>query len=342
MNLRIATLRGLACLLLVLYHVAGTDASHGLRLTHGPVLWLNDALSAVRMPLFTFLSGLVYGLRPFAGHSGRFLSGKARRLLLPMLTVGTLFALVQALTPGASALLGPWYLIHLQPVAHFWFVESLFWVFLVVWALERAALLQHRIGFALLLGLACAVYLTTHAWPWLGLDGAIYLMPYFLLGLALVRFPLKDAMLHPGWRVLLAVVALGALSLTVHNSAALDRRSPQMLLAGALACAALLHSGLVLPWLAGIGRHSYAIYLFHVFFTASTRLLLVRLGIESLALQLLLGVTAGLLLPIALARLLERQPWTARWFLGMSGPRAPRSPASSWQRSSPPPLVAGS
>ncbi len=332
MNLRIATLRGLACLLLVLYHVAGTDASHGLCLTQGPMLWLNDALTCVRMPLFTFLSGLVYGLRPFDGNSRRFLAGKARRLLLPMLTVGTLFAAVQSLTRGGNALLGPWYLMHLQPVAHFWFVESLFWVFLVVWALERAALLQRPIRFLLPLGLACAVYLTTHGWPWLGLDGAIYLMPYFLLGLALARFS-PPTLLHPGWRVLLVAVALGALALTVNDGAALDRRAPQMLLAGALACTALLHSGLVLPWLAGIGRHSYAIYLFHVFFTASTRLLLDRLGVESLTLQLLLGVTAGLLLPIALARLLERQPWTSRWFLGMSGPRAPRSPAWPWQRS---------
>ena len=126
MNFQIETLRGLACLLLVVYHVVGADASLGLQVTEGPVRLLNDGLAYLRMPLFTFLSGLVYGLRPFAGSSKHFLSGKMRRLLVPMLVVGTLFAVLQALTPGTNASAGPWYLWHVQPVAHFWFVESLF------------------------------------------------------------------------------------------------------------------------------------------------------------------------------------------------------------------------
>lgn len=103
MNLPIETLRGLACLLLVLYHVIGADASLGLRVEDGPVRWLNDGLAYLRMPLFTFLSGLVYGLRPFAGNSRAFLVGKVRRLLIPMLFVGTLFAVLQALIPGTNS-----------------------------------------------------------------------------------------------------------------------------------------------------------------------------------------------------------------------------------------------
>ena len=135
---RIQALRGLACVLLVLYHVVGDRPANGLRVDEGPVRWLNDGLAYLRMPLFTFLSGWVYGMRPMEGAFGQFVKGKARRLLVPMLSVGTLFALVQACIPGSNAAVQNWYALHIQPVAHYWYLESLFWVFLAVGLLVKA------------------------------------------------------------------------------------------------------------------------------------------------------------------------------------------------------------
>ncbi|MFZ4625773.1 MAG: acyltransferase family protein, partial [Rhodoferax sp.] len=166
MNLQIETLRGLACLLLVAYHMVGADPGNGLRLEDGPLRWLNDGLAYLRMPLFTFLSGLVYGMRPFAGNSRAFLLGKTRRLLVPMLVVGTVFAVLQANIAGTHAVAMPWYLLHIQPVGHFWFVESLFWVFLVIWALECRQWLQRLPASLGVLAAACALYLTVRGWPW--------------------------------------------------------------------------------------------------------------------------------------------------------------------------------
>ncbi|MBV5298625.1 MAG: acyltransferase [Rhodoferax sp.] len=166
MNLQIETLRGLACLLLVAYHMVGADPGNGLHLEDGPLRWLNDGLAYLRMPLFTFLSGLVYGMRPFAGNSRAFLLGKTRRLLVPMLVVGTVFAVLQANIAGTHAVAMPWYLLHIQPVGHFWFVESLFWVFLVIWALECRQWLQRLPASLGVLAAACVLYLTVRGWPW--------------------------------------------------------------------------------------------------------------------------------------------------------------------------------
>ena len=318
MNMRIETLRGFACLLLVIYHVVGADSSYGLLVEGGPVRWLNDGLAYLRMPLFTFLSGLVYGMRPFGGDSRAFLTGKARRLLIPMLIVGTVFALLQALTPGTNSTQGPWYLLHLQPVGHFWFVESLFWVFLVIWALERWHLIRDIKGFVLVLAAACTLYLTTRGWPWLGIDGAIYLTPYFLAGLAFSRFPLTPRLANPWLRLglaALAIVAVASMGMPVPNP---DRRTAAMLLAGISLCVLSLGLGLVIAPLARIGRHSYAIYLFHVFFTASARIGLDLLKVDYLPLDILLGVTLGLAGPIAIARIASRFKWPALLLLGKS------------------------
>jgi fucose 4-O-acetylase-like acetyltransferase len=316
MNRQIQTLRGLACVLLVLYHVVGVDANAGLRLDGGPARWLNDGLAYLRMPLFTFLSGWVYGLRPFAGDSRAFLLGKVRRLLLPMLVVGTIFSLLQALTPGTNASAGPWYFLHLLPVAHYWFVESLFWVFLVIWALEHNQLIASMKGLLLLLASSCVLYLSVTGWHWLSLDGAIYLMPYFLLGLTCSRFSLQRQLASPWARLVMAVLALAAIlamGMPVPNP---DRRTLAMLLAGISLCLLCLGSGLVVPWLARIGRYSYAIYLFHVFFTAATRIALDWAGIDYLALDLVLGLLLGLAGPVLLERLAGGFKWPALLLLG--------------------------
>ena len=318
MKLRIDTLRGLACLLLVGYHVVGADPDHGLRLADGALRWLNDALAYLRMPLFTFLSGLVYGYRPFGGNSQAFLLGKARRLLVPMLFVGTLFALLQVLTPGTNSAVGAWYLLHIQPVAHFWFVESLFWVFLVVWALERWGSIKGSRGFSLILALSSVLYLTVRGGSWLGIEGAIYLMPYFLVGLACSRFPLMPH-LSNGWVKLgLTVIAIAAAIAMGTPVANPDRRSVAILLAGISLCLLCMGSKIEVPWLSRIGRHSYAIYLWHVFFTASIRIALHRAGINYLILDFWMGIALGLAGPMFIEQIFSGFKWPALLLLGKS------------------------
>jgi surface polysaccharide O-acyltransferase-like enzyme len=315
-NMRIETLRGLACILLVLYHVIGADSSHGLLVEDGPIRWFNDGLAYLRMPLFTFLSGLVYGMRPFSGNSRAFLVGKVRRLLIPMLVVGTLFAVLQAVTPGTNSVVGPWYLLHLKPVGHFWFVESLFWVFLLIWVLERWHLMRQPNGFMLVLALACALYLLVRGWPWLGIDGAIYLLPYFLVGLAFSRFSLT-VYLTNGWLrfglLALAIICVIFMGMPVANP---DRRTVVMLLAGVSLCLLCLSLGMTVPWLSSIGRHSYAIYLFHVFFTASARIGIHRLHIDYMLVDIIFGLALGLTGPIVIDRLASRSKWPALLLLG--------------------------
>ncbi len=320
MNFQIETLRGLACLLLVAYHVVGADASLGLQVTEGPVRLLNDGLAYLRMPLFTFLSGLVYGLRPFAGSSKHFLSGKMRRLLVPMLVVGTLFAVLQALTPGTNASAGPWYLWHVQPVAHFWFVESLFWVFLLTWALERWLWLQTVKSFSVIFALTCGVYLSVRGWHWLGIEGAIYLMPYFLGGVAAIRFSLYVPLAKSWVKALLLVCAVASVVWMGEPVSNPDRRTVWVLLSGLSLCFLCLSFGWTNRHLAGIGRHSYAIYLFHVFFTAAARIALNRLQVDAMLIHLVIGVVLGLAGPMVVEQLASGFKWTGVLLLG----KAPR------------------
>jgi len=316
MNRQIETLRGFACMLLVLHHVIGADPSSGLKISDHPIRLFNDALAYLRMPLFTFLSGMVYGLRPFGGDSRRFLVGKCRRLLIPMMVVGTIFVLVQAVTPGSNAVVGNWWLLHVQPVAHFWFIESLFWVFLLVWLAERQRWIMSSVGFVIALILACMLYLTVQGPHWFSIDGAIYLLPFFLCGLAVIRFNLWSILDQHGVKILLAILAAASvwqIGAPVPNP---DRRTVWVLVAGVALCGLCLAPRLEVSWLCRIGRSSYAIYLFHVFFTAASRIFFIKAGLAIIPLEIVGGLAAGVIGPVLIDHFYSRHRWPALLLLG--------------------------
>ena len=140
------------------------------------------------MPLFSFLSGYVYALRPYRHDPAAFIAGKARRLLDPMLIVGTLFALLQTVTPGTNFKGYNWPMLHIIPVAHYWFLESLFLIFIVIVALEHFKAMATERRFAVVLFAAACLHVAEPFPVYFGLLGAAYLLPFVLLGIWCNRF----------------------------------------------------------------------------------------------------------------------------------------------------------
>ena len=306
-DLSIDTLRGLACILLVAYHVVGSDNSLGLRLPDDHELaQLNNVLSYLRMPLFSFLSGCVYARRPFDGSAERFLKGKFRRLLVPLLIVGTVFALLQSVTPGANSAVENWWLLHIRPVGHYWFLESIFIVFLIVAALDRLRLLATPGRFACVWLVAAIIFRFNDLPNVLGLTGAFYLLPFFLFGLACQRF----AELGNKQIVIGVVVGLCAYAVYLLGQSGLPQsNSIGALLLGVASCFLLLRAGFESRWLAAVGLFSFGIYLFHVVFTAASRIALTAVGLESEALLFSSGLLAGIIGPIVSVCALRRLPY---------------------------------
>lgn len=301
----IDTVRGIACLLLVAYHVVGLSTTTGLRLEDGSVYrMINDSLGYIRMPLFTFLSGVVYAMRPVSGgESRKFLLGKVKRLLLPFVFVGTIFFLVRYLVPGTNQQpeLIDILLRLIWPQAHFWFLPALFLIFLTVSALERIRALDSPWMLLAVFAFSCILfqfhYGAVGAFTW---NRALYLFPFFLAGACVQRFDVR-------WAV--ALVGLAALA-------------PDLKIAIGVGSAVLL---LVVfpkvPILAKIGVYSYTIYLYHVFGTAGARIALEQAGISSTPVFFIAGLASGIILPIAVHLALRDVPLANRAFLGIRSRR---------------------
>ena len=139
------------------------------------------------MPAFAVLAGYLYALTPVA-EINVFLLAKARRLLLPMLVVGTLFAVMQSLAPGSNLDLNraaiDWTMLHIVPVNHFWFIEAIFLIFVVVAVLDQW--LRRGLMFIAALVIAIVIYPTIAPPPFWGSTARSICCPIFCAGLAML------------------------------------------------------------------------------------------------------------------------------------------------------------
>ncbi|WP_031290028.1 acyltransferase family protein [Pseudoalteromonas agarivorans] len=315
-RLELNTLRGLACIFLVAYHVVGSSPSLGLKLQSGVLRDLNDALIYLRMPLFTFLSGIVYALRPFTNGELNFISKKVRRLILPLLTVGTSFALLQAIVPGSNAGVVDWHLLHIKPVAHFWFIESLFLVFILVLILEKLKLLDSLLSYSLVLVCSIAFYLSPITFNYFSFSGFLYLLPFFLFGMGIARYKMITEV-SVSLRVVAAILLVTAVTVVyLKLLPQYGTRSIFGLLFGSISCYILLLLKPKSKLLAWVGAFSYSIYLFHVFFTAGSRIALHKVGFYNLEFVFATSLVMGIIGPILAEKVLIRNKITNFAVLG--------------------------
>jgi peptidoglycan/LPS O-acetylase OafA/YrhL len=330
-SLEIETLRGLACLLLVLYHVIG-PLGGGLKIDLGsPFRVLADSMVYVRMPLFTFISGYIYSIYKIRGNDfSAYCTGKVRRLIVPLFFVGVPFSVLQAVAPGVNKDVGLFQalLSFYVPVNHFWFLQAVFIIFMFVGFLQWRGLLQTMTRlYLLLLFSAVSFLLPPFAIDAFGINGAFYLLPFFVTGMichekvAVIKQSLK--VIGPVVFVLISIALLYIAA--VDRELIVDRRSLVGLLVGCTSCVALLSSDMRSKALIWLGGYSYAIFLFHVLFAASARFAFGRLGITDESLLVIGGVLCGLLGPVLLSNVFSRFALTSVLFLGerASGKKSP-------------------
>lgn len=329
-NDSIDTLRAIACIALVSYHVVGNSSKAGMEVP--PEHWLallNNTFVDMRMPLFSFLSGCVFlSLERLTRSPGQLLQSKMRRLLMPMLSVGLLFWLARTAMGQAEPAL---FNLLIMPYAHFWFLQATFVImicFLFLYAVLPIRSTVLAAGLMVLGGLAWVA----GPRPSLNLFSVIqaaYLMPFFMLGYLCAHSTLLSRLRTalPRGGVVLALLALAGTGYAlavgrIDVASALDRRAVTLII-GAAFCLSLLvlsprHAGL-----ARLGGYSYTIYLFHVFFTAGSFETLSALAPRTPdALIWGAGLFAGLLGPVMVHHVVMRSALLSTVLLGLRG--APR------------------
>lgn len=326
-DLSIDSLRGVAIILMVAGHVIGGDSTEGMRVADDSGIRTSYLLLAdLRIPLFTALSGYVYATRPLRepGQLRRFVGGKARRLLIPLATVGSVFTVVQTLAPGTNTEsdLSDWWMLFVYGQWHFWFLQAIM-ILLIGAGVANALGALSTVRQTLLVTSAAALVAIFVEVPFpfnvFSVNGAIRLAPFFLVGYAVSRFWPKRVparlMLLGGAGVLFCVRA-AQIVIGVELPPVIDGALGIALGLVGIATLISFRRELQVRIVAHLGYFSFAIYLLHVFGTAPTRILLERIGVESPAPVLVLCLMAGLALPVLFEISLGRLKWVSWAFLG--------------------------
>ena len=328
-------MRSLAVLLLVSFHVIGATSDAGLQLDYPhPLRFFADLLIDLRMPLFAFIAGYVYGLRPIRlGQYGSFVSGKFKRLAIPGSIAMLIFAFLSTMAGKESFAVGAGDLwrIFVFPYAHYWFLQAILLIFLVHGLIEIGT--GNR-GTPLLLGIACAIFL----WPrfptaLFSVNSAVQLFPFYLLGLTVLRH--RDWMIrHRRALMLLCLAAIVAGTiwnlgqLVAQGELSENRRDLQSLAVGLGVCLLVVLAMPRIAALSWIGPPSFTIYLYHVLGTASVREALYSMGLTSVPLNYAAGIAGGIGLPVGLHLLVSQSKALRGPVLGLwRQPRTVHKPA---------------
>jgi glucan biosynthesis protein C len=322
-DLTIETLRGLAILLMVMGHVIGAHKDLGLKVDDNSGLrFFYYSLQYIRMPLFTVISGFVYAFKPvFRFPSvGKFVKGKVTRLLIPLVIVSTLFFLMQNSVPGTNSKtgLGDIWTIYLFPYAHFWYIQGMFVVFLIIAALENANALSKITTAVGITFISALVYLTDVVkTDFFGLSHVPFLLTFFLIGLILKRF--YHLIFKRTTIIVTSVifVVAAAYQISIFNTAMSDLVSNLLtIFVGCSACIILINTGIQNKRLVWLGNFSYVIYLFHVFATAASRIILNKLHVDNDLIHLVCGLALGMAFPVILKLLVPDNTWLSVGLFG--------------------------
>lgn len=326
----IETLRGAVIIMVVIGHVIGSGSDGGMKVNDDSFLryFYDTFIASIQMPLFTILAGEVYSLKPVA-HNGfkTFVSKKAMRLLVPMLTVGVCYFLLQYFTPGTNNkgdLFDLWKLVFF-PYTLFWYLYSLFIVFVIVGLLDIFNKMNTVTNLLIVFSVSIIALLLRDLFipfespNYLSYKGALYLLPCFVLGVGLNRF---KEVFQSKWvtylSIIIIVICVGIQQLSCFKliNYVVHKDDFFCLLLGFTATILLLRSRIESGWLIWFGSFAYSIYLFHAFGTAGGRIIALKLHINSVLIIFGLSLTAGIIFPIIAEKILERSKLTRVLFLG--------------------------
>lgn len=299
-----------ACALVVIGHFTQSMVKSGFMADAAAYEWFQDTVYSFHVPLFFVCSGYLYQRYSIVDSpSSWWLSVRRKALALgvPYLffTCATLALKALAGDLANTAEAGPMETLLLEPTAPYWYLYTLFFLFLVVPTADSrrtcaAVLIVAVVAKALVLSGALPPSL-----PFV-LTSMMANGVWFALGMGLASLGWLERL---GWGTAIAGLVFLPLSVALY---ALDAGPAWWFAAGLLACLCVVSAcrakfvGEGSPVVASLARWTMPVYLMHTIFAAGWRVALLKLGIASAPAHIVTGLAVGFVGPIVTAFVLER------------------------------------
>lgn len=301
--------KGVGIVLVVVGHAGRGLTSAAIPDEIGLLPVMDKAIYAFHMPFFFILSGVTFGIRPIVDLNPD-LPKRLWRLFYPLVLWSYVFLAMRALAGESANTAGSWenvLVLPLPPVAHFWFLWALL-LNVALFAILRIVLRHFLKEWSFWVLAICISSLTSvftvlpDAFvPFFG-NAVIYSVAFAIGGLIgsstlrettpsrIVAFFASALFIF----IILAILVLPKIPLEVFIGNLLSL----ILLVPILSLAAWSIGSRLAQIVAFLGTISLALYVMHTAFSAASRIILLKFGIENLAIHLILGVSAGVICPI--------------------------------------------
>ena len=306
------TAKGFGIILVVIGHVIRGLVNSGLMPWTAPTRFIDSWIYTFHMPLFFFLSGL-FLVRSLNRPWGVFALDKIRTIAYPYFVWSTITVILKAALgelPNRPSGLSDLLLIIYHPIAQYWFLYVLF-----ILLLSISALLRFGVRPWLVFGLGILVYPgvfpISYWWDVLlaTREFAIYVALGVLIGWD--RDYRAISRIHIGW--LAGVIVAGFTISSLGGFTYLQdwhALRPALAMSGTAAVVAL---GILInrvkldAAIQFLGRYSLEIYVVHTISSAAVRIALDKFAhVSALAPHIVVGVLAGLYMPIVLVLIFQR------------------------------------
>lgn len=302
-----------ACILVTLGHFFQSMVNSGILIDTLTYRWFNKTIYYFHVPLFFLCSGYLYQKKTGTGNWFKKIARKGLSLGIPYVVFSTATWLLKEVFSGSVNIKNTGLLrtLLLEPASPYWFLYTLFFVFLITPRFAN--------GKVAMLGITCAVLLKVLRISglvetgWYPVDSVMDNSVWFVLGMLLPFVAVKER-----WsRIKMLKIAVVSAGMFIALSLWISLENIRGVLIapvmGILGCATVV---LVLRnWNMGMKLHKFSeslakytmpIFLMHTIFAAGVRAVLVKLGIEEPIIHVIIGITASFLGPIATVLIMER------------------------------------
>lgn len=266
-----------------------------------------NSLDFLRMPMFAVLAGYLYARHRVEQSALKsFLHKKAFRLLVPLVFVTTVTFILRSVTYGDETSYLAAILFHYQ---HFWFLQAILLIFVAV-ALWDSFARPNWVELCIIAFAALMLSRTFHFTEFFSINGALYLFPFFALGMILriESTVLRSRELVTLAAALVIVVMLMRSASDAFGGNAITQFSVPAALCGVSAAYLLLVHCPKLQIFETIGAFSFTIYLWHSMAAAAARSALNSFFELNIAVEFGVLLAAGLIAPIAIHLIVQRIP----------------------------------
>ena len=297
-------LKAYACFLVLFGHVLRGVRLSGVEIPE--VLYVaENFIWSFHVPLFLFLNGYVYRITGGSFSKGTGCGFVLRKLLnlgVPYTVFSVIYIVINSFVANANTRseLSDIFTVFTVPTAQYWYRYALFFVFLVWTVLSRFA---GNLQVTLILA-AAGYILPLFGVGFGGLEAAVYGAVPFGVGTLAVLDRVKSCKPFTRYAVIICHAVSGYILSACGLIGKAGIKEAAMLL-GIAASVLFVYEATKLravgKCLDFLGKYSFQIFLLHTIFTAAARVALLRIGITSWAVHIVIGTLSGMLFSVLFA-----------------------------------------